>query len=84
MLLGLATSVRMTIHKTILLSNVIYRRMIDEYKTEKGKDVWNKGSRLNEIISWHVPGVIKEKHEKLSSYKVSKRHIWTQDHPNTN
>ena len=50
----------------------IYRRMTDEYKTEKGEDVWNRGSRPNEIISWHLPGVIKEKHEKLSSYTVSK------------
>ena len=38
MLLGLATTVRVTINKNILLSSVIYRRMIDEYKTEKGKD----------------------------------------------
>jgi hypothetical protein len=38
--------------------------MTDEYRTEKGRNVGNRGSRPNEIISWHMPEVMKEKHGK--------------------
>jgi len=39
--------------------------MTDEYKTDKKERMFGKmGSRPNEIISWHMTEVIKEKHEK--------------------
>jgi hypothetical protein len=62
---SLATLVRVTKKKYILLLNVIYRQMTDECKTEKKERMFGKvGSRPNEIITWHMTEVIKEKHEK--------------------
>jgi hypothetical protein len=48
--------------------------MTDEYKTEKkGKDVWKRGSRPNEIISWHIFRNDKGKARKICpGYTVSK------------